>query len=73
MLLRNQPLTANDLRQCLRVATGATLGFVICKLMNWNYGVFYVVTPMLLLGLVPTIMRMRRGSCSPLARSVALR
>ncbi|TCN79592.1 DUF2955 domain-containing protein [Shewanella fodinae] len=55
MLLRNQPLTANDLRQCLRVATGATLGFVICKLMNWNYGVFYVVTPMLLLGLVPTM------------------
>lgn len=55
MILRHHPLTQNELRQCLRIATGASLGFLICKLMNWNYGVFYTVTPMLLLGLVPVM------------------
>ncbi|BCV38247.1 MULTISPECIES: DUF2955 domain-containing protein [Shewanella] len=55
MILRHHPLTQNELRQCLRIATGASLGFLICKLMNWNYGVFYTVIPMLLLGLVPVM------------------
>ncbi|MDD8059708.1 MULTISPECIES: DUF2955 domain-containing protein [Shewanella] len=55
MLLRHNPLTSNDLRQCLRIATGATLGFAICKLFDLNYGVFFTVTPMLLLGLVPVM------------------
>ena len=44
MQLWHRPLTTNDLRQCLRIATGATLGFLLCKTMNWNYGVFFTVT-----------------------------
>ncbi|MFC3032707.1 DUF2955 domain-containing protein [Pseudoalteromonas fenneropenaei] len=55
MKLWHHPLNANDVRQCLRIATGATLGFTISKLFNWNYGVFFTVMPMLLLGLVPVI------------------
>lgn len=55
MQLWHRPLTTNDLRQCLRIATGATLGFLLCKTMNWNYGVFFTVTPMLLLGMVPVM------------------
>ncbi|WP_417763316.1 DUF2955 domain-containing protein [Shewanella sp.] len=55
MFLPHMSLTANDLRQCLRIATGATLGFALCKVMNWDNGVFFVVTPMLLLGLVPVM------------------
>jgi hypothetical protein len=55
MLLRHSPLTTNDLRQCLRIATGATLGFAICKFFDLSYGVFFTVTPMLLLGLVPVM------------------
>lgn len=55
MLLRHSPLTANDLRQCLRIATGATLGFTLCKIFDWSNGVFFTVTPMLLLGLVPVM------------------
>ncbi|MGL4476170.1 MAG: DUF2955 domain-containing protein, partial [Shewanella sp.] len=55
MLLRHSPLTANDLRQCLRIATGATLGFTLCKMFDLSYGVFFTVTPMLLLGLMPVM------------------
>lgn len=55
MLLRHHPLSQNDLRQCLRIATGAMLGFFICKLFGWQNGVFYTVTPVLLLGLVPQV------------------
>ncbi|MGL4937766.1 DUF2955 domain-containing protein, partial [Shewanella sp.] len=55
MLLRHSPLTANDLRQCLRIATGATIGFTLCKIFGWSNGVFFTVTPMLLLGLVPVM------------------
>ncbi|QSX33146.1 DUF2955 domain-containing protein [Shewanella avicenniae] len=55
MFLPHMSLTANDLRQCLRIATGATLGFALCKVMGWDNGVFFVVTPMLLLGLVPVM------------------
>ncbi|MCE7649846.1 DUF2955 domain-containing protein [Vibrio fluvialis] len=55
MRLWDHPLSENDLRQCLRIATGATLGFTFNKLMGWNYGVFYTVTPMLLLGMVPVM------------------
>ncbi|HDY85936.1 hypothetical protein LCGC14_0996190 [marine sediment metagenome] len=51
----HRPLTANEVRQCLRVAFGATLGFTISKLMGWNYGTFFTVYPMLLLGLVPVL------------------
>ncbi len=48
-------LGSNDLRQCLRVAFGSTLGFTISNLFNWNYGVFFTVYPMLLLALVPML------------------
>ncbi|MCV5223183.1 DUF2955 domain-containing protein, partial [Escherichia coli] len=48
-------MSENDFRQCLRIATGATIGFTLCKLFGWNYGVFFTVTPMLLLGMVPVV------------------
>ncbi|MDE1236454.1 DUF2955 domain-containing protein [Vibrio aestuarianus] len=55
MRLWDHPLSENDFRQCLRIATGATIGFTFCKLLDWNYGVFFTVTPMLLLGMVPVM------------------
>ncbi|WP_081959432.1 DUF2955 domain-containing protein [Aeromonas finlandensis] len=50
-----RPLTTNELRKCLRIAFGCTTGFLLCKLCGWNYGVFYTVTPVLLLGMVPVM------------------
>ena len=46
-------LSDNGLRQCLRIAVGAWLGFLISQLMHWNYGVFFTVFPMFLLGIIP--------------------
>ena len=51
----HRALMPNEVRQCLRVAFGATLGFTISKLMGWSYGTFFTVYPMLLLGLVPVL------------------
>ncbi|MFT6897505.1 MAG: hypothetical protein ACJA13_001912 [Paraglaciecola sp.] len=51
----HRALTANEVRQCLRVAFGAALGFTISKVMGWNYGTFFTVYPMLLLGMVPIL------------------
>ena len=51
----HRALTTNEVLQCLRVAFGATLSFTISKLMGWNYGTFFTVYPMLLLGLVPVL------------------
>ena len=48
-------LDSNGLRQALRIAGGCTIGFTLCKLMNWPNGIFFTVYPMLLLGLVPSI------------------
>lgn len=48
-------LTPNGLRQCLRVAGGGVLGFMVSQLMGWNYGVFFTVFPMFLLGMVPIL------------------
>lgn len=45
--------SVNDMRQCLRIAFAGMIGFAISHLMDWNYGVFYTVYPMFLLGLVP--------------------
>lgn len=45
----------NDLRQCLRIACGGTLGFFLCKLFNLEYGSFFCIYPVLLLGLVPRL------------------
>ncbi len=53
MKLWHHSLSENDIRQCLRITTGATLGFILCKIFNWNYGVFFTVTPILLLGMIP--------------------
>jgi hypothetical protein len=55
MRLWDHPLSDNDLRQILRIATGATLGFTISKTLGWNYGVFFTVTPILLLGMIPVM------------------
>lgn len=53
--MRRAALTENDLRQCLRLAGGGTLGLFVCKLMGWDNGSFFCVYPMLLLGLTPRI------------------
>lgn len=37
-------LSENDLRQCLRIAGGGTLGLFICKVFNLEYGAFFVST-----------------------------
>ncbi|MFB9136982.1 DUF2955 domain-containing protein [Vibrio sp. AK197] len=55
MKLWDHSMSENDFRQCLRIACGSTLGFTICKLFGWNNGVFFTVTPMLLLGMVPVM------------------
>ena len=52
---RKAALSENDLRQCLRLAGGGTLGLFLCKLMGWDNGAFFCVYPMLLLGLTPSI------------------
>lgn len=44
-----------DLNQCLRIAFGGTLGFLVAKLTGASYGAFYTVFPMLLLGMVPQL------------------
>ncbi|SBS27076.1 hypothetical protein MAQ5080_00722 [Marinomonas aquimarina] len=50
-------MKANEKRRLLRIAFGTTIGFAVCKLMDWPYGVFFTVFPMLLLGMVPTFNR----------------
>lgn len=50
-------LDANGLRQALRIAGGCTIGFALSKIMDWPYGIFFTVYPMLLLGVVPTLSR----------------
>jgi hypothetical protein len=44
-------------KRLLRIAFGTTIGFSVCKIMDWPYGVFFTVFPMLLLGMVPTFNR----------------
>lgn len=48
-------LSANDLQQILRIASGGALAFFLCKLLDLPYGAFFCVYPMLLLGLVPRL------------------
>lgn len=55
LMVSKREMSANDLRQCLRIAFGGTLGFLVCKLAGGNYGAFYTVFPMLLLGMVPQL------------------
>lgn len=53
--MSTERLDENGLRQCLRIAGGASLGFLISQLMGWNYGVFFTVFPMFLLGMMPVL------------------
>lgn len=53
LVVSKRQLDANDLRQCLRIAFGGTLGFLVGKLTHDSYGAFFTVFPMLLLGMVP--------------------
>ncbi|MFM2486156.1 DUF2955 domain-containing protein [Celerinatantimonas yamalensis] len=53
MQLWQRSLNDDELRRMLRVAFGCVLGFIACKTMDWNFGVFYTVTPVLLLGIIP--------------------
>ena len=50
-------MTPNEKRRLLRIAFGTTAGFTACKLMDWPYGVFFTVYPMLLLGMIPIFNR----------------
>jgi uncharacterized membrane protein YccC len=50
-------LTPDRLRICLRIAFGSVAGMLISKVMDWNFGVFFTVYPMLLLGMVPVLNR----------------
>ena len=51
-------LTPFEQRRLLRIALGSCIGFSLCKIMNWPYGIFFAVFPMLLLGMVPMFNRM---------------
>ncbi len=55
LVIRNHPITKNDFRQSLRIATGGALGLTLSKLMEINYGIFFSVIPMLLLVMVPVM------------------
>ena len=46
-------MQSSEKKRLLRIAFGTTIGFACCKLMDWPYGVFFTVFPMLLLGMVP--------------------
>lgn len=50
----HRPIDNDELRRMLRTACGSTIGFLLCKWMDWNYGVFYTVFPILLLAMMPT-------------------
>lgn len=45
--------SSNDMRQCLRVAFAGMIGFAISHFMHWDYGVFFTVYPMFLVGMIP--------------------
>ncbi|EKE74905.1 DUF2955 domain-containing protein [Gallaecimonas xiamenensis] len=51
-------LSAQEQRRLLRIALGSCIGFLVSKLANWPYGVFFTVYPMLLLGMLPKFDRL---------------
>ncbi|MGB2078695.1 MAG: DUF2955 domain-containing protein [Vibrio sp.] len=55
MLLRDHAMSANGYRQCLRIAIATTIAFFIAKIFNLTNPIFYVINPMLLLGLAPVL------------------
>ena len=48
-------LSENDVQQTLRLAFGGTLSVLICKMLNLEFGAFYCIYPVLILGLVPRL------------------
>jgi len=46
-------LTENDWAQVKRLVFGGVLAFTVSKGFGWNYGLFYAIYPLLLMGLVP--------------------
>jgi len=54
MRLWHHPLNENDIQQILRTATGVTIGFIFCKFFNLGFGAFFVIMPVMLLGLIPS-------------------
>lgn len=49
--------TANDFRQTLRISVAGTIALSISTFYNVQYGVFFVVYPLMLLSLVPVFNR----------------
>lgn len=49
--------TANDFRQTLRIAVAGTIALSISTFYNVQYGVFFVVYPLMLMSLVPVFNR----------------
>ena len=66
-------LTPFEQRRLLRIALGSCIGFSLCKIMNWPYGIFFAVFPMLLLGMVPMFNRMVAGCTVAVMGLMALR
>lgn len=48
-------LTENDWSQVKRLVFGGTVALVASKPFGWDYGLFYSIYPLLLMGLVPTL------------------
>ena len=51
--VKRTALSEGAWRQALRIAIGSVAGLAIANLMNWPFGAFFAVYPVLLLGLVP--------------------
>lgn len=50
-------LNPDTWRQAVRITIGSVLGLALVKLMDWPFGVFFAVYPVLLLGLAPVFNR----------------
>jgi uncharacterized membrane protein YccC len=48
-------LDENGLQQVKRLVLGALVGFVIPKFFAWDYGSYFAIYPMILMGLVPVL------------------
>lgn len=50
-------LSENDLQQVKRLVLGAFICFLTPKFFDWNYGSYFAVYPMIIMGLVPVLTR----------------
>lgn len=48
-------MTENDLQQIKRVLFGSYLGFILPKIFDWDYGTYFSLYPILIMGLSPVI------------------